>query len=196
MSKYLKHVDRSVRRLGYLKPECVPRLAGLMDEHEGQHPHQIARKFRQIGAPLSRDEKKTIGLRTNADMTAEALAALTAKGRQSPVRGLEATLLDASFAYFRHRSIGSLDGTELATYAKYVLSAAWKDCAGCVRLEGSEVDVNDLDDLPPYDCERETCALSIRADVDFIQKFVDGEKDEQMRKTAPKQSWFSRLLRR
>ena len=128
MGKYLPHVERSVRRLGYLKADSILELASLMDEYDGHHPHQIARKFRQTGSPLSRDEKKAIGLRANADMTTEALASLTEKGLSSPIKGIEATLLDASFAFFRLRSTQGLLGTELEPYTKFHIRSAWPDC--------------------------------------------------------------------
>lgn len=67
--RYLPYVESAIARLGYLKPEYAPDLAVLLDKHEGQHPRQVARLFRQLGSPLSADQKRALNIRTNADMT-------------------------------------------------------------------------------------------------------------------------------
>lgn len=195
MSKYLRHVDRSVRRLGYLKPEVAPQLAALMDEYEGHHPHQIARKFRQTGEPLSREAKKAIGLRTNADMTTEAVASLTDKGVTSPIKGIEVSLLDASFAYFRQRSMQSFTGTESNSEATFHIRRAWPDCPGCLRLHDQEIQPDQLNTLPPSDCANEACALGIRPHIDFIGR-IEHKNDKAKPEEAFKKSWLRRIFGR
>lgn len=195
MGKYLPHVKRSILRLGYIKPQYARDLASLMSELEGQHPQQIARRFRQTGNPLSREVKKSLGIRANADMTADAVAALTEKGLTSPIKGIEATLLDASFAYFRHRSLQSFIGTELDGEATFHIRRAWTDCPGCQRLHDQEILPDQLDTLPPPDCANEACALGIRPHVDYgrlaLEKYRRGQEAENTKK-----SWLARLLGR
>lgn len=74
--KYLPSIERSIARHGYIKLEYAPDLAIMMEELEGHHPHQIARAFRQTGTPLSKEAKKLLGIRANADMTEQAMHAL------------------------------------------------------------------------------------------------------------------------
>lgn len=194
-SKFLEHVDRSGRRLGYLKPDCFPRIAALMEEYEGTHPHQIARKFRQTGQPLSREAKKSIGLRANADMTLEAMTALTEKGLSTPIKGLECTVLDANFAYFRDRQMQAFIGTDLEDDVTFHIRSAWYDCPGCVRLNNQEIEPGELHTLPPVDCANEACALTIRPHVDYGRKAVAAYR-ERIECETSKKSWLQRLFQR
>lgn len=195
-NKYLAHVQRSAERLGYIKPEYAERLASLMNEYEGFHPREIARKFRQSGTPLSRDDKKVIGIRANADMTSEALAALTEKGLTAPLKGIEATLLDATFAHFREHSVRSVAGTEIEPVTTFHIRRAWPDCPGCARLDGQEILPTQLDMLPPPDCANEACALGIKVHVDYLTRFAEQHRRRQEIEEAlePKRSWLARLF--
>lgn len=109
--------------------------------------------------------------------------ALTQRGLSEPLKGFEITLLDASFDYFRHRSVSAMVGTEVENYTTYKISRAWRDCAGCLRLDESEITPADLDALPPPDCQRDTCALSVQPHVDFIKIALD--KDRGRYRSAP-----------
>lgn len=192
--KYLPFVERSNARLGYVKPEYAPKLAILMEEHEGQHPHQIARVFRQTGTPLSKETKKQLGIRANAAMTGEALDALSQRGLSEPLKGLEVTLLDASFAYFRHRSVASITGSGIEEYATFRISRAWPDCAGCDRLDGAAIGPHELNTLPPDDCGREACALGVSPNVNYTKIGID-KYTRRISETPPKKrSWLSRLF--
>lgn len=194
--KFLPHVERSIQRHGYIKPEYATDLAIMMEELEGSHPHKIARAFRQRGTPLPKETKKLLGIRSNADMTAEAMDALTQKGLSEPMKGFEITLLDASFDYFRHGAAKSLAGTEVEKYATYHINRAWPDCAGCLRLDGTEIDPNNLGTLPPPDCARDTCAIGITPRVDFIQQALDLDKRRPSHTMKKKKGWLNRLFDR
>lgn len=190
--RYLPFIDRSIVRHGYVKPEYAPDLAIMMEELEGQHPHQIARAFRQTGTPLSKEAKKLLGLRANADMTVEATNALTQKGLSSPLKGLEVTLLDASFDYFRRRAAAEVNRPEFEGYASLFVDSWNKDCPGCLRMKGQEIGLDDLDRIPPSDCANEACNMTVRLHMDFTRQALDRDQaDAKARK-----SFVSRILGR
>jgi hypothetical protein len=163
-------IARSISRHGYVKSEYAPDLAIMMEELEGQHPHQIARAFRQVGTQLPKETKKLLGIRSNADMTEQAMNALTQRGLSEPLKSLEVTLLDASFDYFRHRAAKDVNRPEFEGFASLVLERHIKNCSACDRLHGTTVNLADLEAIPPSDCIQETCGVMVRLEVDFIGK--------------------------
>lgn len=186
--RYLPFIERSIARLGYVKAEYATDLAILMEENEGSHPHQIARLFRQHGEPLDASSKRSLGIRANADMTAEALDALTQRGLSEPIKALELTLLDAAFSYFRQRSV---DQAIAAGYDRFQVDGPFQaECPGCKRLNGSMADSSVLRKLPPPDCAREACAISLMLRIDFVEQLIREEAAEKLK------SLLARILRR
>jgi hypothetical protein len=164
MTRYLPHVERSIERLGFVKPDYAKPLALLLEQYEGTHPHQVARKFRQTGRPLSPEAKREHGIR--CQVTTEALDALTQRGLADPMRALEHTLLDASFSYFRSRAVA--DGNS-AGYDSFKINGMFsEECGGCKRLDSQTVNGSALDALPPPDCAREACAIGLTLHIDFL----------------------------
>jgi hypothetical protein len=95
--------EEAVAHLGLLKGEAVATVFELLDNPNGLHPRAICTAYRKKGEQLHEGEKKVAGLRKNAFMSREALAEITAKGMQDPLRAHELTVLRGSFAIFRHR---------------------------------------------------------------------------------------------
>ena len=104
--KMLRHraAEEAVAHLGLLKAEAVATVFGLLDNPDGSHPRAICTAYRKKGEQLHEGEKKVAGLRKKAFMSREALAEITAKGMQDPLRAHELTVLRGSFAIFRHRN--------------------------------------------------------------------------------------------
>jgi len=171
--RYLPFIEASITRLGRVKLECASDLALLMEKHEGLHPHQIARLFRQTGDQLSKEEKRAIRIRSNADMTSQAAAALTDKGLQSPIKALEVTLLDAALAYFRHRKIQSILNSPIAKYAKFYIDTISTDCHLCLPYKGQEVGTDHIKNILRQDCPRDVCVIELMPRIDFIQQAID-----------------------
>lgn len=164
---YLPHIELSIKRLGYIKPEYAPILAKLMAAHAGEHPHTTARAFRKRGTQLDAQTKRDLGVNPRAQFSAEAMDALTQRGLSDPIHGIEVTLLDASFSAFRSLSVRKgldaghdrfrLDGQSFLT-----------ECAGCRRLNRQIVTSLALTEIPPTDCEREACSIGMLLRIDFL----------------------------
>jgi len=168
--RYLLHVEKAIARLGYVKPEYAHSLAILLEEFEGAHPQQVARHFRQHGTPLSAEEKRVLGFRANADLTAEAADALTLRGPLKPQKGLDVTLLDATFSYYRQRGVTA---ALAAGYDRFKIDGPF-DCDGCRRLNKTIVTSEYLAELPPPDCTRDACGIGMRLSIDYVGELLDG----------------------
>ncbi len=144
-------------------------LAILLEEYEGAHPQQVARHFRQHGTPLSSEEKRALGFRANADLTAEAADALTLRGPLKPQKGLDATLLDATFSYYRQRGVTA---ALAAGYDRFKIDGPF-DCDGCRRLNKTIVTSEYLAELPPPDCSQEACGIGMHLSIDYIGELLD-----------------------
>lgn len=187
--RYLDHVEASIDRLGYLKPEYAPALAILMEENQGEHPRQMARRFRQTGTPLPVEGKRALGMRANAEMSVECAAALTERGLSSPIAGIELTVLDASFRYFRARSIAAARQAGYDSFRVDGIFAA--ECQGCARLHGQKVTGDFAAEIPPVDCDREACAIGLHLHIDFVEQHrakLEAAKPSLLRRLFGKRS--------
>jgi hypothetical protein len=173
-ARFLKHVQASIQRLGFIKPEYAGVISRMMDVYEGEHPRQIARRFRQIGDQLPREDKRAMGIRVNADMTVQAANALTQRGLSEPLKGLENTILDASIALFRERT--AQQNPPAHTHCWLEVSPIFSDCSGCNRMKGARVTAEVMASIPPTDCEREACSLGYQWRADYLAAAVESYK--------------------
>ncbi len=96
--------EEAVEYLGLLKAEAVETVFGLLNNPDGSHPRAICTAYRKKGDQLHAGEMKLAGIRKNAFMSRKALAEISAKGMQDPLRAHELTVLRGSFAIFRLRN--------------------------------------------------------------------------------------------
>ena len=157
-------VDEAIQSLGYIKPEVASRLVRLIQRNENQHPKQIATSHRKEGEQLSSEEKKALGLRANAMMSRDALGDLTDKGLTVPLAAHEQTILRASLAWGRAKSIASESDMGVSKWE--CLAPFPADCPGCKRLDGKVLSVSDVAPIGPHDCFREACAISFAPQID------------------------------
>ena len=163
--KYLPHVQEAISSLGYIKPEYDTALAIMLETNEGQHPKAIALTYRKIGEQISRDEKRSLGLRSNVFFSREALQSLAPAGLLKLQDAHVTTLLRAALSYFRSRMI---DDCRKANIHQFKVCAAFKDCPGCVEMGGQIIGSNHAAMLRPNSCAREACALSIMPWTDHL----------------------------
>jgi hypothetical protein len=140
-------------------------LAQLLQDQDGEHPRQIARAFRNHGAQLTPGEKRALGLRSNAALTREGLAAFTEKGRENVVAALESTLLDAMFSFFREVSVAK---ARAAGVDRFRVDAVIHPCNACIGLHGQIVSGDYLAKLPPAECGRDACGVTLIVKPDFL----------------------------
>lgn len=176
-------VDEAVTELGLLVPSSREQLQWMLaDCMAGHHPKAVGTSFRKSGTQLDRDAKRAMGLRANVSMSQEALALMTEAGRQRPLDAIETTLLRAALSMLRYRAVAS---ARAHGHDTFTASGAFKDCPGCSRFchgserlySGDEI----LSLIPPSDCAREACAVSVQLRIDFIGQLVRSENEKRLK---------------
>lgn len=160
----------AIDRLGLLRPEAVSTIERMLLEPTGAHPKAVCTAYRKVGIQLGSAEKRELGIRSNGFMSRMALAELSEKGRESPLKAHETTLLRAFFTVSRYRSASSIwrmrqdhpDWPMTLTY-----EVIHNDpCEYCRSRDGTVVR-SDWDILPSVDCECATAPYGIRQHVEF-----------------------------
>jgi hypothetical protein len=163
---YLPYVQEAIASLGYIRPEFDSALAIMLEANEGLHPQEIGRKYRKNGEQLPANEKRALGLRSNAFFSREALESLTEKGRSNIKDAHATTLLRAMFGFFRARTIASAN---IANIHQFQVMPSHEGCPGCERLNGQVISSNEAAALfPPPDCAREACSVVLMPWKDFL----------------------------
>jgi hypothetical protein len=163
---YLPFVQESIAGLGYIKPEFDMALATMLEVNEGVNPVEIARIYRKNGEQLAADEKRALGLRSNAFFSREALESLTEKGRSHIKDAHANTLLRAMFGFFRARTIASANKADIHLFK---VMPSHEGCPACERLKGQVISSNEAAALfPPPDCAREACSVVLMPWKDFL----------------------------
>lgn len=165
----LRAVGEAMNALGYLKPQALPSMLEMLRELGFQGAKPVATAYRKSGEQLSREEKRSIGIRSNGFMSKAALGELTEKGLSAPLLAHEVTLLRAHFTRFRlnaHRSIVQ-NGIAEARY-----DCPFNESAACKRLHSAIVQTEDVLLDVPSDCTREACALSVTPHIDHTKDLI------------------------
>ncbi|WP_454623443.1 hypothetical protein [Brucella anthropi] len=76
-------VHEAVLSLGLLKPASEELLLSFLNDGTDVHPRQTLSDYRR-GEQLSKDEKKALGIRSNAFFSRDAFNDLTECGRKNP----------------------------------------------------------------------------------------------------------------
>lgn len=92
-------VREAITALGLIVSEAEDRMLALLRDQMDIHPRQISTIYRKEGEQLSRDEKKGLGLRSNAFLSRQAFEDLTEDGRDEPLTAHETVLLRATFTF-------------------------------------------------------------------------------------------------
>lgn len=181
------HVQEAIETLGYVDPKFAPQIIKSLEDAPGINPKAVSREFRKQGTQLEPDEKRRIGLRANTLFSQNAFDSLTEKGKQKPIKALENTFLRAMLSEMREQQIASMEkmATEhgFGDNLKAQILGGIEGCPGCNKLSGDLVSPTKARELiPPKECIREACAMTVRENVDWIAVELEKEDDNQ----APK----------
>lgn len=77
----------AINRLGLLKKEAETIIYHLLDGRFVEHPRALSSAYRKDGEQLTNDEKRALGLRSNAFFSRKAFEELTTKGKDAPSEG-------------------------------------------------------------------------------------------------------------
>jgi hypothetical protein len=157
--------SEAISSLGLLKPSANGTLVRLLQLSLVTHPRALATAYRKEGAQVAKEEKRALGLRSNAFLSEYALSEMTDLGMARAQEAHELTLLRAHFTRLRLLSL-SRETVEHADYFEY--STVSSQCAGCLRIKGRRYSIRELTPNQPHDCEREACPVMIRSKIDFL----------------------------
>lgn len=169
-------VREAISALGLIVPEAEDTMLGFLGDQMEVHPRQTLTEYRKGGEQLSNDEKKALGLRSNAFLSSRAFEDLTEYGREAPLKAHETVLLRAAFTLNRYRTLQSIKasdlvGTKVFRGVKYdVLSMG---CLVCGPLDGKTIQIAEASIFPLRGCTCDTANFGYRPDVDFLAEWND-----------------------
>lgn len=166
-------VQEAIQVLGYLKSSAESSILQLLQPSLIEHPRSVCTRYRSTGEQLSREEKRTLGIRSNAFLSRRAFEELTGRGKALPLRAHEVTLFRAQFTIARKRTVDRLWGADFSD--KLRLNTSFKheklfpSCAGCARLAAwGKVPAERVQVMPPIDCAHDACNLSVAMVVNWL----------------------------
>jgi hypothetical protein len=162
--------DEAVSKLGLLDTSVVPLIVGFLGgQYEGEHPRSICSTYRKNGEQISKEEKKKLGLRSNASLSRQAYSDLTDKGRQKPLVSHEQVLLRAWFSVQRFRSVLRIKEMEFPEeHIEWTYEVLNMICPACAAMDGKKVDRQNIAVLPPQSCVCETANYVFRVQIDWL----------------------------
>ena len=167
--KIIRHwVAEAVETLGTIKPEACDKIANAITSNLDKSADEVARIVRKDGQQLAPEEKKTLGLRSNALFSREALRDLTEKGLEAPLEAHSATILRASLSASRAERI--VDDEKLGVSEWEVIAPFVEQCSGCKDVDGKIITAETAQPCGPHNCFRQACAITFAAKVDSISE--------------------------
>ncbi|WP_395642772.1 hypothetical protein [Rudaea sp.] len=162
-------VREAVLTLGYLIPSAEASIVALLQVAPVEHPRAVCTRYRKTGEQLSRDEKRALGLRSNAFLSRQAFNELTPRGRSVPLQAHEVTLLRAEFTRGRRRVISTNIPADVRGFEYFKHDPSNGKCPACQRLKAmGRVQASQVQIMPPVDCAMDACNLCVSFRVDFM----------------------------
>jgi hypothetical protein len=159
----------AIQRLGLLKVAAESIIFHLNDGQMVEHPRALCTAYRKDGEQLSNEQKKALGLRSNAFLSLKAFDELTDNGRADPLKAHETVLLRATFTLKRYRSIWHARSMGLSSFRdeyKYDMTAS--DCPICKALDGTITKGDDALVFPPDGCVCDTANYTLQPYINWL----------------------------
>ncbi|ANL74256.1 hypothetical protein AMC83_PA00029 (plasmid) [Rhizobium phaseoli] len=169
-------VREAISALGLIKPSAEDTMVGFLGDEMEIDPRQTLTAYRKGGEQLSKDEKRALGLRSNAFLSRRAHEDLTEAGREVPLKAHETVLLRATFTLNRYRTLQSIKASDIVADKAFkgisydVLNAS---CPVCGPLSGKTIQIEDASIFPLKGCTCATANFGYRADIDFLTAWND-----------------------
>ncbi|MEJ6390682.1 hypothetical protein [Gymnodinialimonas ulvae] len=148
--------SEAISALGLLNETSCSSLVAMLSEARVLGPEQVALEFRKQGTQISKERKKSLGIRRNSNFSEEAYSQLTVNGLKEPLRAHAATLTRAMFALLKAETV------QLALANGFnelrISPSHFSDCRRC-SVRGEEIlQISKIGQLPPLDCTRFACS--------------------------------------
>lgn len=169
-------VREAISALGLIKPSAEDTIVGFLADEMETHPRQTLTGYRKGDEQLTKDEKKALGLRSNAFLSRRAYEDLTDAGQKVPLKAHETVLLRATFTLQRYRSLRSIKASGLGgdkTFKGMKYDVLTMHCPVCGPLDGKTIKLDDATFFPLPGCTCDTANWGYRPDVDFLAAWND-----------------------
>lgn len=167
----------------------VTRWLTLPEERRGTSRH-----LRKIGNLMSKDELKSIGLRTNSKITHEAYESLSDQAKTDPLNAFNSLSDMALNAMYQRRSAKFLSELKSDPDQNYSAIIMWHHrCRAAMRDQaelGDEFSPHKVPDLPRPDCDFSVCGCCISYGL------WDIEHDHTPQSTSPNLSSKPNIITR
>lgn len=169
-------IKEAISALGLIRPESEDRMLALLRDRMDIHPRQISTGYRKEGEQLSKEEKKALGLRSNAFLSRQAFEDLTEDGRDEPLTSHETVLLRATFTVNRCRTLESLKTSELSDMKAFQgikYDVMEMSCPVCGPLDGKVIRIEEAAIFPIEGCTCDTANFGYRPHMDWLAGWND-----------------------
>ena len=168
-------VKEAISALGLIKPEAEDTMLSFLRDEMDIHPRQTVTGYRK-GEQLSKDEKRALGLRSNAFLSRRAFDELTEDGLEEPLKAHETVLLRATFSLNRYRTLESLKAADVKSMKEFQgikYDVLEMRCPVCGPLDGKVIQIEEASILPLKGCTCDTANFGYRAHMDFLAGWND-----------------------
>ncbi len=159
-------IDEALNHLGLLKSSAKPSIESLINRCMAEGFKAVALSHRKDGEQLNKDEKKALGIRSNAFMSKRAASELSEKGKLKPLEAHYLTLWRADFTIDRAKRILTASSHEFGRISQ--LGAHRDGCAFCTEHYDSYIDPFTASPFPPAECPNAACGMMYHASVDWV----------------------------
>lgn len=168
-------VKEAISALGLIKPEAEDVMLSMLRDEMDIHPRQTLTGYRKVDQ-LSKEEKRAVGLRSNALLSRQAFEDLTENGLGAPLTAHETVLLRATFTLNRYRTIEGLKKPEIKAMKAFQgikYDVRGMSCPVCGPLNGKVIQVEDAEIFPLKGCACDTANFTYRPHMDFLAGWND-----------------------
>lgn len=169
-------VDEAFEALGYLNDSAKTTVVELLADALTIGSSAASTTYRKTGEQLSKEMKRTLGIRANSFMSKEAYDELSETGKEHPLHAHEITLRRAAFSVMRARSLVEAQKF-IVSHKKHVTllkcDGSFPDrCLICKSTDGVVISIEHASPLPPKDCKVEGCGMTFKFEIDWVADLV------------------------
>lgn len=156
--RFVDYLTDACSATGLVEPDAAKWMSKTMAPMLDTGLEAVARAIRNTGDPLSKEEKKELGLRANVKVGHTYLAALTARGREE---AYNAAFLVAQRALHSHSIDGIISDARAASDIirglEVVAAHDDRNCSTIKAYDGKVFALDELPILPLPECDAEYC---------------------------------------
>jgi hypothetical protein len=154
-------IEKVIIASGLFKKNSLKWLPEIIMSNFDEGSKVIDLIIRKTGDPLSHEEKRKYGIRTNAKVSKQYFESLTIKGKKDPVRSAFTVVRRIHHKQaIKYQNENILKTTKRGFEVQYEFISGGDDgrtCQAALELEGKRFEKGEVPDLPLPNCDAEYC---------------------------------------